>query len=413
MPTTLNKTSMETPASDNYRWVMFAVYFVGSFSFAATFHSIPPLLPLMIPELKISFAEAGSLMSLFALPGIVLPIPIGLWADRQRGGPHVLIAAYVVLILGMLTMAVSTSYPMLLAGRLVAGAGGTAVTLLVTRSVSQWFRHRDLGIAMGLFVTAFPIASVLTLSFLGTFGAWAGWRIALLAGPVGVSVALVALLLLYRPAPIISELAARLNETREPLLKKTLSIGRPSWLLGMIWMWFNAGLVSFITFGPAYFTDRGFDLGLAGFVTSIQMLTAPFLAPIIGHLIDRYQRPTLFIGGSFVVGAFGFLAVPFSASLVLVPLIVLSVAWSFGPSSIFYLASKVARPQDSGVAYGVLNACANVGIVFGPFLVGFVRDTTGFYEYALVLIAAFAALGAVTTVGFALSRKRTQLALEG
>jgi predicted MFS family arabinose efflux permease len=47
-------------------------------AFALVFQSIPPVLTLIREELNITYAQAGLLMSLFALPGIFIAIPSGI-----------------------------------------------------------------------------------------------------------------------------------------------------------------------------------------------------------------------------------------------------------------------------------------------------------------------------------------------
>jgi len=55
-----------------YRWKILVMIYACMLSFAMVFQSIPPLLTLIRQEFNIGHAQAGLLMSLFALPGIFI-----------------------------------------------------------------------------------------------------------------------------------------------------------------------------------------------------------------------------------------------------------------------------------------------------------------------------------------------------
>ncbi|MCL5962510.1 MAG: MFS transporter [Chloroflexi bacterium] len=409
MLTTLsNSVPPRASTTDNYRWVMLCVYYLGTLAFGITFQSIPPLLPILIPELHLTYAQAGSLMGLYALPGLALSIPVGLWADRQRGASRIIFICYAAMLVGTLVTASATSYPQLVIGRLIAGAGGLSGSVAIARMITQWFRGRDLGLAMGLYSSGFPIATILSLTLLGDLAYSGGWPVAVLVGAVVCVAGMLALFLLHHPSPTRPAAAGPIPA--QAIWKKTFDIGLPSWLVGIIWLLFNAATLSFITFGPVYFTAKGYDPSLAGLMSSILMFGSPVLGPIVGYLLDRYQKPEIFAVLSNLLVGLAILVVPFSAALVVLPLIIIGITSPFTPTSVMFLAGKVARLEDSGLAYGIVNFCLTASIVVAPFVVGLVKDSSGSYELAFVLMAAFALLGAAAAAALRTFRTR---ALEG
>ena len=64
------------------RWVILGVTTLSCLAFAITMQSVPPILSLVMAEFKLSYAQGGLLMSLFALPGIAISIPAGMLVDR-------------------------------------------------------------------------------------------------------------------------------------------------------------------------------------------------------------------------------------------------------------------------------------------------------------------------------------------
>ena len=73
--------------------------YVCMLAFALVFQSIPPILNLIISDLNINYAQAGLLMSLFALPGIFIAIPSGMISDRF-GMKKVGVASLILMIVG-------------------------------------------------------------------------------------------------------------------------------------------------------------------------------------------------------------------------------------------------------------------------------------------------------------------------
>jgi MFS family permease len=72
---------------ESYRWVILCVVYLSVLAFALIFQSIPPILPLIISELHITYAQSGLLMGLFALPGLFISLLGGFLSDRYRMRP--------------------------------------------------------------------------------------------------------------------------------------------------------------------------------------------------------------------------------------------------------------------------------------------------------------------------------------
>ena len=72
---------------ESYRWVILYVVYLSVLAFALIFQSIPPILPLIISELHITYAQSGLLMGLFALPGLFISLLGGFLSDRYRMRP--------------------------------------------------------------------------------------------------------------------------------------------------------------------------------------------------------------------------------------------------------------------------------------------------------------------------------------
>jgi hypothetical protein len=74
---------------DGNPWVILVVICLGLLSFATSFQSVPPILPLLVEEFGFTHAQAGSLMSFFCLAGIFISIPAAMLAERKEEEPRI------------------------------------------------------------------------------------------------------------------------------------------------------------------------------------------------------------------------------------------------------------------------------------------------------------------------------------
>jgi predicted MFS family arabinose efflux permease len=103
------------------RWFVLAVLFAVRLTMAFQFQSVAAVAPLLDSAFGASLADIGVLIGLYFAPGIALAIPGGAIGQRFGDKPTVLVALLLMLI-GQLAMALSDSWSMQIAGRLVSGA---------------------------------------------------------------------------------------------------------------------------------------------------------------------------------------------------------------------------------------------------------------------------------------------------
>jgi predicted MFS family arabinose efflux permease len=353
-------------------------------SFALVFQSVPPILRLIILELNISYAQAGLLMSLFALPGIFVAIPGGMISDRI-GIRKVGITSLFLMIVGTLLVGMGGSFILILFGRIVSGIGALTLAVVLPQLLTKWFMHREVGLAMGIFNTGMPLGTILSFNVLGITGLMFGWRTSIFFTTIVTIFALFTFLILFKEPESVPK------EKSVSTLWNISRSGASVWLTGLIWMFFNAAFISFLTFAQDFFVVKGYGAASANFLTSIVNFGSLFLSPIIGYSLGKFGKEEGFIA----FGAIGLASLLFliSSSQYLIPLLVLiGVVASFVPPPVFSLPSKTVEPQNLGLAFGVLTTLLNVGVLIGPYLVGLARDLTGAYALGFYLMGLFALL---------------------
>lgn len=379
------------------RWVMLFVIYLSTLAFAIVLQSVPPVLSLILEELRLSHAQGGLLMSFFALPGIFVAIPAGILADRYSQ-KLIGVLSLALMIAGSLLFAVGDSLTMLAAGRIVSGVGSMILLVVLPQLLAQWFVGREMGVAMGIFNTAMPLGTILSLNFLSLLAETLGWRTSIWVSAGLSLLALAIFAMLFTSAPERIERKA----SPESLFHGIRATGMPIWLVGVAWMLFNAAVISLFTFTPDLLRTSGFSVASAGFFTSLVMLPALILSPAVGYLMDKIDRKRTIISIGAVVIAALIIWVPAATGQMLLLMVLIGVAQAFVPAPIFALTPEVTAPERLGLGFGILSTCLNIGIVAGPALVGMVRDITGNYQASYTLMSVFALL--ITAAIFLLYR---------
>lgn len=368
-------------------------------AFAFVFQSLPPIIGLIKAELHLSYAQSGLLMGLFALPGIFLTIPAGILSDRygmKRAG----VASLILMIIGTLVAASGKSFPIVGLGRAISGLGALTLTIVAAQLVTHWFIEGDLGKAMGLYNTAMPIGTIIAFNTFGIIGQRFGWRAPILLTSI-ISLLMLGIFLIgYREPPNRAHLAA----DSRGLMKGLREVGAPIWLVGISWLWFNAAGIAFLTFGPEFFSSRGYSLAAASLIASFFMWGALIVSPIIGLTIDRiFTKEFLIIAGNLIMVAI-FLLTPVSGIFIITLMVMLGFAAALVPAPTFSLPADIISPNRLGLGFGIISTCLNIGIVVGPFLVGFLRDRSGSFSPGFFLMAFFSLLSAASIVAMRFRR---------
>ncbi len=368
---------------DRDRWLILMIVYLSILSFALLFQSIPPILPLIISELSLTYAQSGLLMSLFALPGLFLSLFGGYLSDRYEmrflGG-----ICFLFMMLGTLLVGFGKELWVLGTGRILAGTGAFCLSVLLPKLLSQWFKGKELGFAMGIYNTGVPLGAVICFGLFGRMGHLWGWRFPVLW--IGIYILAVSILFLrvYRlPSPPILR-----SQNPMGFYRSLKGMGAPIWWISLSWLWYNAGFVSFATFSPPFFIQRGYSLEQSGHLIGIPLLGSLFLSPLIGYIVDRLRNQEWLIGiGGFILCLLTLLFNVSSFFLLLV--IVMGIFSALIPSPIYSIPPEILKPENVGVGFGILSTCSSVGLFVAPYLVGKVKDITGSYEWSFILISLF------------------------
>lgn len=383
-------------SGSRYRWVILMLSYLCMLGFAFSLQSLPPILTLIIKELDLTHTQAGLLMSLFALPTVFLAVLFGSLSDR-RGPFKIGVISLILVIVGALIFALSHTFVYAGLGRVIAGLGAAAISVVSAQIVSQWFREGELGTAMGIFNTAMPVGTIVSFTTFGRLGESLGWRVPIFIAMTIGAVGLASFVILYKPVLKQPQRVTSGREGERGLFSSLLKVGTLIWLVGFCWMWFNASIISFSTFAPDFFISKGYTIGSAGFLTSLLMWGSLGLSPLIGRLIDKVGNNEVFIGIGGIIMAVAIYSIARGTNFLL-PMVVIAVAVAFVPTPIFSLLPKISRPENLGLSFGIVSMFASMGMLFGPYVTGFLRDKTGSYQVSFTFLSILALLLTLTAL---------------
>ncbi len=366
------------------RWgALFGVVFASTVA-ALNLYKVPPLIPVLTTQLGISAGDAGSLVSIYALAGLLVSVPTA-WLLRRLGPRHALAVGSGLTAFGSVAGALSAGFWPLLASRFVEGAGLGVVIVVAVVEVAAVFPPARRGLPIGIFSVWLPLGSLLALYLAPAVEARAGWQAVWWAA---AAVALLAVVVgeLVVPGRRPERAAHRPGETvasRLPRLGQL--VGSPALPLAVAFSLFHISRSAFLTWAPTYLVMRGLGLADAAALAGLStVLTIP-LCVVAGGLIAFMGSPQSIYSVGMLVSAPLFVVAFFVEPSVAAPLLLAIGAIAALVPTAVNLVAPDARPRGGspGVAVATVSFGRNAGMLLGPWLAGATLQVSG-YNWALV-----------------------------
>jgi len=298
---------------------------------------------------------------------------VGYLADRVDPRRLVLIGTAGATVAAV-AFAVTESYGLALAARLVAGACGAMIyTPAMTFGIGSFPADRR-GMAIGAAYTGVGLGTAASVAVLPVVAEGLGLTgaLACLAGFAAVMCGL---------TPIGLRLRQR---ERAPARVSPGSLLRQGSFLGLLGFSFVGffSLYALVTWLPAYLSDGlGVPASRAGALAALVNVTMTVSSPLVGKLSDvRSRREILQVGALMSLGTFALLALSRSLPLVLVASVLAGTASAMTTAPMMVYAGERFGAGAAGLAVGMVNAVGQMGssasgIVFGPLI-----DATGSFR---------------------------------
>jgi len=368
------------------RWIMLAILFLVRLAMGYQFQSIASVSSQLVAEFGFSYAEVGTLIGFFLLPGIIVAIPSGL-LTRSTADKNLLMIGAGAMIVGAMIIGFGNTPTAIYSGRLVTGIGGTIFNVILTKMVTEWFFEKEIMTALGVMLTAWPIGIALGLVTQGVIAEGFGWQAVMHATAIVAFVALVLTATAYRDAPT----AGLAESTRLKFGLPTREFVHVS-IVAVAWTMFNAALVVAVSFAPDALTAHGHDPASARFATSLIMWVTLISLPLGGRLMEVVGHVSLLIVSTMALAMGATMAIIFGWF----------PEWSFVAFGLFFgipggalmaLSAEAVSPANRGAGLGIFYTWYYVGMTVAPPIAGWSRDLTGEPAAPLVItVAMFAAV---------------------
>lgn len=293
----MNTATPEKSAFSRYQIFIIAILAILQFSVILDFMVLSPLGAILMPELNITTAQFGFVVSAYAFSAGASGLLAAGFADRFDR-KTLLLFFYTGFIVGTIFCALAPTYHMLLAARIVTGIFGGVISAVGFAIITDLFKMEVRGQVMGFIQTAFAASQILGIPvglLLANQFTWHApfWLIA------GFSV-LTAIVIAVYMQPVTAHLA--IPSTRNPFKHLLKTLTNSDYLKGFITTIFLAtGGYMLMPFGSAFSTN---NLGLS--VESLPLLygiTGAFtivFSPLLGKLSDRIGKFNVFMMGTMV-----------------------------------------------------------------------------------------------------------------
>ena len=194
--------------------------------------------------------------------------------------------------------------------------------------------------------------------------------------------------------------AERVDEAETPLRKVFTS--KLIWLLTAVYFSYNFALYGISFWLPTLIGDLGItDTVQIGFLSALPSLAAIISMVTFGYLSDRAGERRKFIAAAFLLSATGFAICIIAGTDPVWGIIGLCLA-NAGALSIpaIFWSFQTSMLAGTALAGGIalINSTGNLAGFAAPYLIGFVKDTTGVATVALYITGGIMILGAILTM---------------
>jgi predicted MFS family arabinose efflux permease len=367
------------------RWSILALLFVCRIGLGFQFQTLGSVSDSLVAALGFSYAQIGTLIGLFMLPGLVLALPAG-YLGRALSDRALVSLALLWLAAGGLIAALAQGFGWLALGRLACGVGFVFSTIYMTKMTADWFAGKELATAMGILVMSWPLGIAL-----GQIGqVWidlhVDWRTVFAVAALYCALGAVAMFLGYRPPPNLA-----------PPPTGPIGLPRGELLLTLLaascWGLYNAGYIVFLSFAPRVLMAGGHGPVQAAAIISLASWAMIFSGAVGGRIADRSGRGALMFYLCCVVGVAALLLLRQTAWAVPLSL-VYGLAGGAPAGVIMALTGEAMAPQRRAFGMGMFFSLYFVLLSLGPPLAGALydarRDPFVPLQFAVLLFAGAA-----------------------
>lgn len=342
------------------------------FTVIVDFMVLSPLGAILMPEMGISTAQFGLVVSAYAISAGVSGLLAAGFADRFDR-KKMLLFFYVGFVLGTLLCGVVNSYHWLLLARIFTGVFGGVIGSVSFAIITDMFRMEVRGRVMGFVQMAFSASQVLGIPIGIYLAARFNWHapflmIVTVAAPVGI-------VIFWKLRPVTAHLEGR--EKKNAFVHLWQTVSNRFYLRGLTaTMLLATGGFMIMPFSSAFLVNNVLipetRLSLIFFITGLVSIVT---GPILGRMSDSLGKYRLFVFGSLLSMVMVTVYTSLGPNPIWVVILVNTILW-IGISSRMIsssaLISGVPEMQDRGAYMGLNSSIQQVSGGIASFAAGLI-----------------------------------------
>ena len=348
--------------------------------------------PQLTDEFGLTRAALGVLSTVYFVVGGLGSVLAGRIVDAI-GARRVMLASFVILVVSMVGLGLSPSYPLLMFAALLAGFSLATGNPVSNKIIVERIPTARRGMAMGVKQAGVQAGAFVAGGALGPAAAVFGWRTAViataalpLAGAIGTLIAV--------PRDVVMGRSER-RSLRVKVSRPIRRLAVYGFLMGLAVSNVNAYLPLFAV------EDVGLSTVRAGALIAVMGVFGMVMRVVWGWMSDRSGRFRGYLTWMAAGGAVSILAAVVTSVAGLAPWLLWLVAIGLGVTAVTWLSVAMvaviasSRPANAGHASGVVLLGFYSGFLPGPVVFGALVDVTGTYtvSWILVIVAFVASAG--------------------
>ena len=290
-------TPLQPAAFSKYQIFIISILAILQFSVILDFMVLSPLGAILLPELHITTAQFGLVVSAYAFSAGASGLLAAGFADRFDR-KKLLLFFYTGFIIGTILCALAPTYHLLLIARIVTGIFGGVISAIGFAIVTDLFKMEVRGRVMGFILTAFAASQVLGIPIgllLANKFSWHApfWMIA------GFSIITAGVIAIYMK-PVIDHLA--IPSTRNPFMHLWKTLTNSDYMKAFVTTTLLAtGGYMLMPFGSAFSTNNlGLSIDSLPLLYGITGIFTITFGPLLGKLSDKIGKFNVFVMGTVV-----------------------------------------------------------------------------------------------------------------
>ena len=361
---------------------------------------LPVVMPVLLAEYAYDRTLAGGFMSIYAIAGLLLSVPLGRAIQRYGAEDLVVMALGLMMIGIVMVLAWPESGWLVLAARGLEGVAFAVLAISGPVLANASASSRQLPVVIGLTATWIPVgqlSATLLAAWLAAGGDWrVMWHIGFAAAAAFAAIALLASHGAGAPSrrgdPAAPPAPAALTRTQRANLV----------LAGAVFMLWSAQYFAYMTWLPQYLVEV-FDFSVAasqlGYAIPVSLVLTFCIVTGVALRRAHWLGPLMVFGMAVQVVVWALVPVTGSGAGGVVSLIAYGCGAGIVPTCLFAMPSAIlGRGHGTARAFGIVMTGRNMGVLIGPVLLAQAFKLTGTWSLAGPIFGLVTLVALVATV---------------